>query len=42
MYAEFDVSDRSFGLISRLGNHQFLADYLAQEIVAVMKALYHT
>jgi hypothetical protein len=41
MYAEFDVNDRSFGLISRPGYHQFLADYLAQEIVAVLKDMYH-
>jgi len=41
MYAEYEVNDRSFGLISRAGYHQFLADYLAQEIVAVLKDLYH-
>jgi hypothetical protein len=41
MYAEFEVSDRSFGLISRLGYHQLLADYLAQEIVAALKNLYN-
>ncbi len=41
MYAEYEVYDRSFGLISRPGYHQFLADYLAQEIVAVLKDLYH-
>jgi hypothetical protein len=40
MYAEYEVSDRSFGLISRLGYHRFLADYLAQEIVAALKDLY--
>lgn len=40
MYAEFEVSDRSLGLISRPGYHQFLADYLAQEIVAALKDLY--
>ena len=40
MYAEYDVNDRSLGLISRLGYHQFLADYLAQEIVAALKDLY--
>jgi len=41
MYAEFEVNDRSFGLVSRPGYHQFLADYLAQEIVTVLKDLYH-
>ncbi|HSM71246.1 MAG TPA: hypothetical protein VK851_06855 [Anaerolineales bacterium] len=41
MYAEYEFNDRSWGLISRPGYHQFLADYLAQEIVAVLKELYH-
>ena len=41
MYAELDVNDRSLGLISRLGYHQYLADYLAREIVAALKELYH-
>lgn len=41
MYAEYEVNDRSFGLVSRLGYHRFLADYLAQEIVTVLKDLYH-
>lgn len=41
MYAELEVNDRSLGLISRSGYHQFLADYLAQEIVAALKDLYH-
>ena len=41
MYAEFEVSDRSFGLISRPGYHRLLADYLAQEIVAALKNLYN-
>lgn len=40
LYAEYEVSDRSFGLISRPGYYQFLADYLAQEIVAALKDLY--
>jgi len=40
MYAEFDVNDRSIGLISRLGYHQYLADYLTREIVQVLKSLY--
>lgn len=41
MYAEYEVNDRSLGLISRPGYHQYLADYLAQDIVAVLKDLYH-
>lgn len=41
MYAEFEVNDRSLGLISRLGYHQYLADYLAQEIVTGLKDLYN-
>ena len=40
MSADFKVSDRSWGLISRLGYHQFLADYLAQDIVSALKNLY--
>ena len=40
MYAEYELNDRSFGLISRRGYHQFLADYFAQEIVAALKDLY--
>jgi hypothetical protein len=40
MYGEYKVNDRSWGLISRLGYHQLLADYLAREIVAVLKDLY--
>ena len=41
LYVEYEVSDRSFGLISRLGYHQYLADYLAQEIIPAMKNLYN-
>jgi hypothetical protein len=41
MYAEIDVSDYSLGLISRPGYHQFLAEYLAQEIVTALKDLYN-
>jgi hypothetical protein len=41
MYAEYEINDSSWGLISRLGYHQFLADYLAQEIVAALKDLYN-
>ena len=40
MYAEFDLNDRSLGLISRPGYHQFLADYLAREIVSTLQELY--
>lgn len=41
MYAEFIVNDRSFGLISRPGYHQFLADYLVQDIVTALEEMYH-
>ena len=41
LYTEYEVSDRSLGLISRLGYHQYLADYLAQEIVQTLKNLYN-
>jgi hypothetical protein len=40
-YTEYDITDRSFGLISRLGYHEYLADYLAQEIVQTLKNLYN-
>ena len=40
MYSEFKVSDRSWGLISRPGYYQSLADYLARQIVATMRDLY--
>jgi hypothetical protein len=39
-YGEYIVRDRSWGLISRPGYHQILADYLAQQIAAVLKDLY--
>jgi len=41
MYAEYELNDLSWGLISRPGYHQFLADYLAKEIVPALKGLYH-
>lgn len=41
LYTENDVKDRSFGLISRLGYSQYLADYVAQEIVNTVKNLYN-
>jgi hypothetical protein len=40
MWGEYKVSDRSWGLISRPGYHQILADYLAREIVTTLKDLY--
>lgn len=40
MYGEYKLSDRSWGLISRPGYHQALADYLAREIVTTLKDLY--
>ena len=41
LYTESEVSDWSFGLISRPGYDQYLADYLAQEIVQALKNLYN-
>ena len=41
MYGEYQVSDRSWGLISRPGYHQILAHYLARQIVATVRDLYH-
>jgi hypothetical protein len=40
MWGEYKVSDRSWGLISRPGYYQALADYLAREIVTTLKDLY--
>lgn len=40
MYGEYKISDRSWGIISRLGFHHILADYLAREIVTTLKDLY--
>ena len=40
MWGEYKVRDRSWGLISRPGYHQILADYLAREIVSTLKDLY--
>lgn len=40
MYGEYKVSDRSWGLISRPGYYQILADYLARQIIAALKDLY--
>ena len=41
LYTEYEGNDHSFGLISRLGYHQYLAGYLAQEIVNALKNLYN-
>lgn len=41
LYTEYEVSDRSLGVISRLGYHQYLANYLAQEIAQALKNLYN-
>jgi hypothetical protein len=41
LYTEYEGHDRSIGLISRLGYHRYLADYLAQEIVNALKNLYN-
>jgi hypothetical protein len=40
LYAEYDGTDRSFGLISRPGYQTYLADYLAGKIVTALKDLY--
>ncbi len=40
MYAEIDVNDLSWGVISRQGYNQYLADYFTQEIIAALKNLY--
>lgn len=41
LYTEYEVSDRSFGLISRPGYDRYLAEYLAQEILQALKNLYN-
>jgi len=40
MSADYKISDQSWGLISLPGYHQFLAEYLAKQIVASLKDLY--
>ncbi len=40
MYGEYEVNDLSWGLISRQGYNQYLADYLTQEIITALKNLY--
>jgi hypothetical protein len=41
LYTEYEVSDWSLGLISRPGYDQYLAEYLAREIVQTLKNLYN-
>lgn len=41
LYAEYEINDLSLGLISRLGYHQYLADYFSKEIVTALKDLYN-
>lgn len=41
LYTEYEVSDRSFGLISRPGYDRYLAEYLAREIIQALKNLYN-
>ena len=41
LYTKYEVSDWSFGLISRPGYDQYLAEYLAHEIVQALKNLYN-
>lgn len=38
--ADYQMSDRSYGLMSYPGYHQFLADYLAQSITETVKKAY--
>lgn len=40
LYGEYNVTDRSWGLISRRGYHRILADYLARQIVTALRDLY--
>jgi len=40
MYGEYEVRDSSWGLMSRPGYYQILADYVAQQIVSALKDLY--
>ena len=40
MYGEYQVNDRSWGVISRPGYYHLLADYLARQIAATVKDLY--
>jgi len=40
LYGEYNVTDHSWGLISRRGYHRILADYLARQIAAALRHLY--
>jgi hypothetical protein len=40
MIAEFKVNDRSWGILSRPGYYEILAEWLAHQIVEAMKNLY--
>ena len=40
MHGDYKVTDSSWGLISRPGYHQILADYMAREIIAALKDVY--
>jgi hypothetical protein len=40
LYGEYDVRDRSLGLISRPGYHRYLAEAIAREIVTALKGMY--
>ena len=41
LYIEYEIRDWSFGLISRPGYYQYLAEHLAQELVQALKNLYN-
>jgi hypothetical protein len=41
LYNEFDGNDRSFGLISRPGYSQYLADYLSKNVIESLMGLYN-
>ena len=41
LYTKYEISDWSLGLISRPGYDQYLANYLAREIVQALKNLYN-
>jgi hypothetical protein len=40
MNCKYKINDCSWGLISRPGYHQILADYIARQIIAALKDLY--
>lgn len=42
MYSEYNISDTSWGVISRRGYYQILADYLARQIGDTLRDLYKT